>query len=358
MDSLASFIHTVKQNLDSSNNAYPNENSVSIQIVIPTLNHLGWNTTDPCVVIPEYPVKNLRVDYALVIGEISPTPKCIIEVKAVGKVDADEQLFQYAFHTGVSLAILTDGREWRFYLPMMHGAYRERLVRTFDFSSGNDKETADGIRQLLSYENTKSGKSIQSAKQISDERKQVTIAKKKISDAWETLTAGADAIFVEFLIEETSRICGYPPRREDVIGFLNNMRPTRESDDRLQPKVISPKPKGSRTVPPRETTYWLFNEQHEAKTYAVAYIHIMESLAPRLSNESLGQLQCFYRHKTDIKEPYRKTAVSVLNGKWWIHTHSSSKVKFEQVEITCAKASVEFGTISGVKMITPGTKKH
>jgi predicted type IV restriction endonuclease len=50
-------------------------------------------------------------------------------VKQVGQSDrAERQLFEYAFHDGVPMAILTDGREWNFFLPGEQGDYGERRV--------------------------------------------------------------------------------------------------------------------------------------------------------------------------------------------------------------------------------------
>ena len=45
---------------------------------------------------------------------------------------AERQLFEYSFHKGVQLAILTDGREWNFFLPAEHGNYAERSVYKLD----------------------------------------------------------------------------------------------------------------------------------------------------------------------------------------------------------------------------------
>jgi len=52
-----------------------------------------------------------------------------IEVKQVGQSDGGErQLFEYAFHRGVPMAILTDGQEWHFFLPAKQGDYGDRRV--------------------------------------------------------------------------------------------------------------------------------------------------------------------------------------------------------------------------------------
>lgn len=89
---------------------FPNEASVSQGIVLRLLNALGWSTYETEHVWPEYSLSGRRVDFAL----CSPPGKPIafIEVKQIGQSDgAERQLFEYAFHDGVPLAILTDGRE-------------------------------------------------------------------------------------------------------------------------------------------------------------------------------------------------------------------------------------------------------
>lgn len=351
MDSLASLIGTVKRNLSTSINAYPNEASVSVQIVLPTLTRLGWDTTNPNEVVPEYSVSNRKVDYALIVPKVSKSPKCIIEVKAIGKVDADQQLFEYAFHTGVPLAFLTDGREWRVYLPIEPGSYQERLVRTFDFTSGDENQIAKDLHELLSFENVASGKSIEIAKKIKEQKELRKLAKSKIGEAWNNMTTGKEAIFVDFLIEETSLVCGFAPERQDVIEFLNDL--TQPPKPSPQPPHIKKSDKLRRTRETKLTTYWLFNEEFKQKNYTSAYMHIMESLAPLLTHESLKNLKCFYQRKTDITLSHRKKARPVLNGKWWIHVNSDSKTKYRQVADTCKESSVKFQSKEGVLLPDP-----
>jgi len=45
------------------------EAGVSIAAVLPILNRLGWDTENISEVVPEYTVKNMRVDYCLKIAD-------------------------------------------------------------------------------------------------------------------------------------------------------------------------------------------------------------------------------------------------------------------------------------------------
>ena len=100
-------------------------------IVLRILHALGWPAYDTQAVWPEYSLSGRRVDFALCHPPGKPI--AFIEVKQIGQSDgAERQLFEYAFHDGVPMAILTDGREWNFFLPGEQGDYGERRVYKLD----------------------------------------------------------------------------------------------------------------------------------------------------------------------------------------------------------------------------------
>jgi predicted type IV restriction endonuclease len=101
---------------------YVNEATVSQGIVQRLLHALGWPVYDTEIVAPEYSLGGRRADYALCHPPREPV--ILIEVKQVGQSKgADRQLFEYALHKGVPMAILTDGQEWNFFLPTEQGDY-------------------------------------------------------------------------------------------------------------------------------------------------------------------------------------------------------------------------------------------
>ena len=108
---IADHIEKVKEGLRGD--AFPHEAAVSQGILLPALHELGWPVFNTHVVFPEFSVAGQRVDYAL--GHPANKPAVFVEVKRLGRSDKDDkQLFEYAFHQGVPMAILTDGREWSF----------------------------------------------------------------------------------------------------------------------------------------------------------------------------------------------------------------------------------------------------
>ena len=105
--------HIEKIRLSIKDGHFTNEAAVSHGIVLRLLHALSWPAFDIQIVCPEYSLRGRRVDYALCHPPGKPI--AFVEVKRIGQSGgAEKQLFEYAFHEGVPLAILTDGQEWNF----------------------------------------------------------------------------------------------------------------------------------------------------------------------------------------------------------------------------------------------------
>ena len=111
----------------------------------------------------EYSLGGRRADYALCHPPREPV--ILVEVKQVGQSKgADRQLFQYAFHKGVPMAVLTDGQEWHFFLPTEQGDYGERRVYKLDLLERDPQEAEEGFERYLGYEEVRSGRAIEAAR--------------------------------------------------------------------------------------------------------------------------------------------------------------------------------------------------
>ena len=127
---------------------YVNEATVSQGIVQRLLHTLGWPVYDTEVVAPEYSLGGRRVDYALCHPPREPV--VMVEVKQVGQSKgADRQLFEYAFHKGVPMAVLTDGQEWNFFLPTEQGDYGERQLYKLDLLERDPQEAEASLKRYL-----------------------------------------------------------------------------------------------------------------------------------------------------------------------------------------------------------------
>ena len=217
---------TPNEHLDDIRNdlrrgTFANEASVSQGIVLRLLHALGWpyNTQ---VVIPEYSVEGGRVDFALC--HPASKPLVFIEVKQVGQIKgAERQLFEYAFHTGVPIAILTDGREWHFFQPGGQGDYTERRVYKLDLTETENEESLKRLNRYLNYELIRTGESIRAIEddyRIVSKQRHIEIS---LPEAWSKLVEEADEFLLDVMAEKTESLCGYKPTGEQVLAFLKDL---------------------------------------------------------------------------------------------------------------------------------------
>ena len=115
-----SLITAIKEIRDNKSLSTMDEASVISGIVERLLSLLGWNIHNIEEVKHEHSVGSKAVDFSLKIGGVT---KGIIEAKRAREnlVSHQRQLLEYAFFEGVKLAILTNGIEWWFYLPLNEG---------------------------------------------------------------------------------------------------------------------------------------------------------------------------------------------------------------------------------------------
>ena len=218
MGGLDHLIGRIKQGLVA--NSYVNESAVSASIVVPILRALGWDDTDPNELRPQYRNARGLVDFALFAGPFRRAT-VFLEVKAVGNArGADQQLFEYAFHDGVPLGVLTDGRCWHIYLPMQQGAYAERRVSLIDIVSDDLGEVAAKLTRYLQRARIENGAAVSEAEH--DYRKLASgrIAEAALPRAWSELLNAPDSPVVGWLTEKAAALCGHRPDVGLVASFL------------------------------------------------------------------------------------------------------------------------------------------
>lgn len=218
---------------------FANEAAVSQGIVLRILHALSWPAYDTDVVSPEYSVEGRRVDYALCHPRGKPI--VFIEVKQVGQSNgADRQLFEYAFHRGVPMAILTDGQEWHFFLPGEQGDYGERRVYKLDILERDPDESVSRLQRYLDYRAVCSGEAIEAAKRdyrnIARER-QIQAA---LPEAWVKLIGEGDELLLELIADKVESLCGYKPSPDTVVSFLSQK--VQLKDMTLPPPKVHTKP--------------------------------------------------------------------------------------------------------------------
>jgi predicted type IV restriction endonuclease len=214
---LASHIEDVRAGIKAGR--FKNEAAVSQGIVLRLLRELGWPIYDTQVVCPEYALEGRRVDFALCHPANKPT--AFIEVKKIGQSDgAERQLFEYAFHLGVPLAILTDGQEWNFFLPAAQGDYSERRVYKLDILERDLSECVTRLERYLGHVQVSSGAAIAAAH---EDYRNVTRDRQMLAtlpDAWSKLVAEEDELLLEIIADKVESLCGFKPDIDSVAKFL------------------------------------------------------------------------------------------------------------------------------------------
>lgn len=204
---------------------FANEASISQGIVLRILDVLSWPTFDTSAVWPEYALRGRRVDFALC--HPSRKPIVFVEVKQVGQgIDAERQLFEYAFHQGIPLAILTTGQEWHFFLPAERGNYGERRVYKLDLLERDVDECIVRLRRYLEFGAVSSGRAIEAARDDYRSLARDREIQQTLPEAWTKLAQEKNSVLLELLAEKVESLCGFRPDPDAVAEFLLNSKGT------------------------------------------------------------------------------------------------------------------------------------
>ena len=130
-----------------------NEATIQQYVVLPILRALGWDDAHlaSMEVLPEYQVESRRADYALYVKPIE-SPIVLIECKRWNEpiTRHEEQICFYAYSGDIPLAIITNGRHWRFYLPHWRASsLSDRIFCETDIAVDLDSAISDLERYLL-----------------------------------------------------------------------------------------------------------------------------------------------------------------------------------------------------------------
>jgi len=138
------------------NGEYKNEEHVRLSLVARVLQGLGWNIWNPIEVNTEFVVvpneDSKKVDVALFLRPFVPT--VFVEIKAVGqmqgKLTATElQMRNYNRDNQAMFTVITDGRNWRFYLSSAGGEFSRRCFKTFDLLADDLEEVEASLSAFL-----------------------------------------------------------------------------------------------------------------------------------------------------------------------------------------------------------------
>ena len=236
---------TLKKQIDDVRNElerrqFMNETAVRLGIIDPLLKELGWPTSKTQVVFPEYPVGGGKVDYALC--HPPATPRVFIEAKQVGKLDgAERQLFEYAVHQGVRVAILTDGQKWSFFYPPGEGTYEERKVVELNLITEDSEKSANLLNRYLNYESVQAGDAFDAIEQDYRNFSRQRELARRLPEVWHKIVQEKNQMLLQIVIKDAKKVCRYTPTEEEVLAFLQGLV-AKPQEDFVPPIHVPPAP--------------------------------------------------------------------------------------------------------------------
>jgi len=349
---------------------FVNEAAVSQGIVLRLLHGLGWPLYDTQIIWPEYALRGYRVDFAL----CHPPGKALalVEVKQVGKSEGSElQLFEYAFHAGVPMAVLTDEQEWNFFLPGGQGNYGERRIYKLDIVERELSECAARLRRYLAYENIVSGAALQAARDdydnISKDRQMLAALPK----AWSQIINDEDEMLLEIVADRVESLCGFKPLPDVIARFLKNTvargnvlttvpyrrhtppAPTASEVVPAQTTSVMPQPQGvkSGTGQIGDTFDGKFHAAHNAADVLKQVLELLPNKDPLFSERFAGmkhgrtrrylarESSELYPGRPDLCRDY---SVRLESG-WWLSTNHSRRTIARIIESAVTVARIGKG---------------
>lgn len=342
---------------------FSNEASVSQGIVLRLLHALGWPSYDVDVVAPEYSLEGRRVDFALC--HPPGKPLVFVEVKQVGRGEGNErQLFEYAFHKGVPLAILTDGQEWHFFLPGEQGDYGERRVYKLDLVQREVTESAQRLERYLGYRAICDGSAMEAARADYRDVAQEREIRAALPEAWRDLVEEEDDLLIELVADRVESLCGYKPDPDLVAEFLAeqarwDQTPPRGMGARPSPSPAAPPIRESRESPVPVATsdfgFTIDGREVLCRNGRDVLVSVFEELTRRDASfpdrfaalPKHGRSRRYLARSKDDLYPDRPDLVANhshrLSSGWWLGVNVSRKAVKRIVQMACGVAGLRFG---------------
>lgn len=342
---------------------FASEAAVCQGIVLRILHALSWPTYDTQIVSPEYPLEGRRVDFAL----CHPTakPVAFIEVKQIGLSDsaAERQLFEYAFHRGIPMAVLTDGQDWQFFLPAEQGEYGERRVYKLDIVEREIDEVVSRLERYLKYQAICSGAAMEAAKADYQNVARERQIKATLPEAWQRLVEEEDDLLLELLADRVEALCGYKPDPDTVALFLRDNILRKGNSAPAGARVAASAPVTLRTgmrgvIPagqqPAQIGFILNGKLHPARNARDVLVKVFTEFADRdpmflerfATLPKHGRTRRYLARSRDDLYPGRPDLVRdhsyELRPGWWLGINLSRPAIERITEMVCEVAGLRF----------------
>jgi len=199
----------------------PNEQETITHIIEPILRDLGWDVSNDRgnrEVRPQHPVggsKKIKMDIALMKDNRCV---CVVEakkpsVKLTG--DPEDQVLMYAFNGRVTYCVLTNGLEWRLYLPFEVES-EEREFAVLNLKENPIEQSENDLKRFLSREAVLNGDAERDAVGQLKQRQ----IDRELPDIWRRMLTEPDQELVTWVEKRISDKHGFSPSTEQVAKII------------------------------------------------------------------------------------------------------------------------------------------
>ncbi len=257
-----------------------NEQATITQIIVPVLIDLGWNVD---TISREHWVggrkEGGKVDIALMKGNRCV---CIVEAKrpGVNLMDHVDQVLRYAFYEGVTFCVLTDGLEWRFYLPREEGRPEEREFAVLRLKDNPIEQSENDLRRFLSREAILSGAAEHDAVRKLNELQ----IDRELPGIWREMLSEPDQELVTWVGKRVSEKHSFSPSADQVAKVIVAMAAPNQPTYSNNPNYRT-KPAGSRVGYP--TGYALFGVYKPWRSGIGMWVDVVEQVYSRHEHDFL-----------------------------------------------------------------------
>ena len=185
-------------------------------IVLPLLQHLGWEAADPGVTVRDFTTAAGSVDLALCAPPGGP--RILIKVGALpGSAAApDRHPFDDPSFRALQLAVSDDGRDWRLHFPAGRGSIRNRRFAGFDIVNDPHEQVAGALDTYLSFHAAQHGDAFREAEREYGKRRFPAEA----HAAWRRCLQGSEVL--RHFLREMHEVIGVTADREQALGYVRS----------------------------------------------------------------------------------------------------------------------------------------
>ena len=291
----------------SKMDAPTSERSTIRQIILPILSALGWdvdNSNETHEVRDEYQMSPLkgsgRVDIAL-MGKRGQCA-CLVEAKAPG-VNLNDyvmQLFKYdASNESGTICVLTDGLEWRLYLPREKGNPEERQFARLRLGEDPVERIADHLEKFLSRSAVVSGEAEQEAAKTLKQLQEKSVINRRLPEIWHQMLTEPDEVLVDQVKNRVRADLGFSPSADQVAQFLAVAITPNRSDSSVGAAKFRSNDEGARKTLTKEKP-----------PTAATFLEVKENLRSGICLLDFIAVQLYNRHGQDLLDRVSKSQIS------------------------------------------------